>query len=93
MKEMKRTMLRLFFTLEVIIFTGVYFFGAHGMSHVWRLKKEINGIQQDIATLENEVQTMHNKIARWKSHPYEQEKLAREQLQMARPGEKIYYIT
>ena len=93
MKEFKKTMLRLFFTMELIVFTGVYLFGAQGIQRVWRLKKEIVIIEEEIGQLHSETTAINDRIVSWNSHSYGKEKMAREQLQMARTGEEIYYIT
>lgn len=93
MKEFKKTMLRFFFTLELIVFTAVYFFGAQGIQHAWRLNKEIGLIDQEITELTQETKSINDRIVAWHSHSYYKEKIAREQLQMARPWEEIYYIT
>ena len=92
MLELKKKMLRMFFTLELVIFTGMYFFGAQGLAHAWRLNKEVSAVDYEVAMLETENQGWRDRLLAWEQHPYYKEKEARVQLQMAKPQEQIYYI-
>lgn len=92
MINLKKTMLRLFFTLEMIAFTGVYLFGAQGVYQIWRLKKDIDGIQAEIDDLSGQTTELNDRIVAWHNHCYYKEKIAREQLQMARATDEVYYI-
>jgi len=93
MKTIKRIFLRVFFVLELIVFGFVYACGPHGFYALQELEQQNNQLQTDAAMLKQEVQMLERKIAQWHAHPFYKEKIAREQLQMARKGDKIYYVS
>lgn len=93
MKAIKRIFLRVFFGVELFVFALVYVFGPHGLYALRELENQNNTLQAEAATLKQEVQELEDKIAQWDAHPFYKEKIAREQLQMARKGDKIYYIS
>jgi cell division protein FtsB len=92
MKEIKRTILRVFFGLELVAFTGIYFFGPHGKQRLWQLNQENVTIIAQIDSLKADVHTLEQHIVQWNTHPFYKEKIAREQLQMACKDEKIYLV-
>jgi cell division protein FtsB len=49
-------------------------------------------VEQDILVLKKEVQDLQEELVAWQTDPFYKEKVAREQLQMARPGEELFYI-
>lgn len=89
----KQYVARVFFTAEIFIFAGIYFFGAQGLHAVWQLQHENSKAQQTVSVLQEEVTHLEHELHAWQHHPFYKEKLAREQLQMARPGEQIYYLS
>lgn len=91
MRVVKKKILRLFFSVEVLVFTAVYLFGAHGIQTLMGLKKENNALLVDIESLKQEVVALESDIAIWQSDDFYTEKIAREQLQMAKKGDTIYY--
>ena len=92
MKTVKRTLLRLFFGLEVCVFVGVYLFGPSGLQTIVRLKRENRQLDQEIEQLQVRVAVAEQKLAVWQSDDFYKEKIAREQLQMARKGDEIFYL-
>ena len=92
MKTVKRTLLRLFFGLEVCVFVGVYLFGPSGLQTIVRLKRENRQLDQEIEELQARVAVAEQKLAVWQSDDFYKEKIAREQLQMARKGDEIFYL-
>lgn len=88
----KKRLLRIFFGLEIIMFCYVYFFGAQGWQYIQKLKVENKDKKQEIVLMQKKLHKLELKIARWESHPFYKEKLARERLQMARKDEQIYYV-
>jgi cell division protein FtsB len=93
MNYSKQYLLRGFFAVEIVIFSGIYFFGAQGLHNVWRMQHENSNVQHTLTALQGEVAHLEQELYAWQHHPFYKEKLAREQLQMARPGEQIYYIS
>lgn len=92
MRTFKRTMLRVFFALEVFIFIGVYLFGPSGLQTMLRLEHENAELGREIEVLQTEVGSWEQKIVVWKADDFYKEKIAREQLQMARVGDEIFYL-
>jgi len=92
MKTFKRTMLRVFFAIEICVFLGVYLFGPGGLQTMVRFEGENRALDEQINELKMEVQLWEHKIALWQSDDFYKEKIAREQLQMARSGDQIFYV-
>ncbi len=67
-------------------------FGEHGYLALRRERKEFNSLQQQIQRLQQENQELEKQIKALKSDPKAIEKLAREQMRLARPGEIIYTL-
>jgi cell division protein FtsB len=67
-------------------------FGEHGYLALRRQKKELQSLQQQILKLQQENQELEKQIESLKSDPKAIEKLAREQMRLARPGEVIYVL-
>ncbi len=88
----KKLLLRLFFTAEILLFGWFYYYGVRGIVAVQELKAENNEIAVQVADLQNEIDAVDAQIIAWNSDPYFKEKIAREQLQMARDGDEIYVI-
>ncbi|MCL5875882.1 MAG: septum formation initiator family protein [Candidatus Dependentiae bacterium] len=92
MHESKRWIMSLLLAGELLFFSFTFFFGSHGIQALHELRKEITLLQGDIVILENEVDVLNADIIQWRENDFYREKMAREQLQMARKEETIYYI-
>ena len=89
----KRSLLWFFVGAEVSIFITMYLFGSHGIQKMRSLKKELVQVQAQKAVIQSEIDELSVTIHQWKTNDFHAEKLAREQLQMARPAEQLYVIT
>jgi cell division protein FtsB len=67
-------------------------FGAHGFIAMRRTQNEINKVRQDIERLNSENAELGEQVKALKSDPHLIEKIAREELQHAKPGEVIIRI-
>ena len=67
-------------------------FGEHGWLALRRQRNEYESLQKQIQKLQQENQQLEQQINALKSDPKAIERLAREQLRMARPGEVIYTL-
>jgi cell division protein FtsB len=67
-------------------------FGQHGYLALRRQQRDFESLQQQIQQLEKENQQLELQIKGLKSDPKAIEKLAREQMGMARPGEIIITV-
>ncbi len=86
----KQTILRLFFTGEVLLFTWFYFCGTNGIFAVTKLKKESFIIEQQIETTTREIELLQTTICAWQSDSFYKEKEAREKLHMAESNSIVY---
>jgi len=73
-----------------IVLEGI--FGAHGVLAMLRLKREVHETQQQLQRVGKDNQKLGNQVRALKSDPNTIERLAREQLGLARPGEVIYKL-
>jgi cell division protein FtsB len=67
-------------------------FGAHGFIAMRRKQTEILQVQKDIDRLNSENRELGQQVKALKSDPHLIEKIAREELQHAKPGEVIIRI-
>ena len=92
MVQAKRFLLRLFFGVEIFLFLLIYVFGTQGLQVVLGMRKENGALSLEIRQLEEEVKALKKTILSWKKDPFYKERVAREQLHMARSGDEIYFL-
>ena len=78
--------------LEVIFFVGFYFYGSHGRRELSALQRDNVMLEGKVATLQKEIIHLNQEIDEWNTYPWYREKIARESLQMAFPGEEIFLL-
>jgi cell division protein FtsB len=64
--------------------------GERGAIHLWRLQGEKGKLDEQNYRLQKENEALRQKIARLRNDDFFLEKIAREELNLARPGEIIY---
>lgn len=67
-------------------------FGAHGFIAMRRTQKEIDQVREQIGKLNNENKSLSNQVNSLKTDPKAIERIAREEMGLARPGEIIYRL-
>lgn len=67
-------------------------FGAHGVLAMHRAQQEAAREQQEIDRINQENAELQNRVNRLKTDPQAIERIAREQMGLARPGEYIFKI-
>jgi cell division protein FtsB len=67
-------------------------FGAHGFIAMRRTQKEIEQIRQQIGKINEENKSLTDEVSSLKTDPTAIERIAREQMGLARPGELIYKL-
>lgn len=67
-------------------------FGPHGYLALRRERQDFDALQQKIQELKKENQQLEGQIKSLKSDPKAIEKMAREQMGLARPGEIIFTL-
>jgi len=92
MKALKKMALRIFFVVEIVVFIFVYVFGPQGMQALRHVQQENAVIEKNIHALRTEIQELEDTIIAWQTYPFYKEKIAREQLQMARKSDQVYYL-
>lgn len=83
---------KVFFLLELLIFSTVYSLGGQGLQTIYYMSQHNRQLQQDIVNLQHTVTALEQQLQYWQTDDFYKEQLAREQLQMARPQEQIYYL-
>jgi cell division protein FtsB len=79
--------------LEVVLFFGNYFIADNGFPAIMAMQQENSQLLTEIGSIKNDLHMLEEKLIAWHSCPYYQEKIAREQLHMARKDESIYYVS
>lgn len=88
----KRHFLRFFFVFEIMIFLGIYFLSPHGVRILSNMHKENRYVVDKIEELQKDIQTLEAEVAEWEHNSFYKEKIAREQLQMAKSSDEVYFL-
>jgi len=67
-------------------------FGPHGFIAMRRTQMEIEQVQQQIGKMNDENKSLADQVSSLKSDPKAIERIAREEMGLARPGEMIFKI-
>jgi cell division protein FtsB len=91
MPRIKKSILVGIILLEILVFVWLYVYGNYGLCEIAALQKEndqhvqaIQNLKQEIADCKQQLQNL--------SRPFYQEKIAREQLQMAHKHDTILLL-
>lgn len=76
-----------------LFMTFLAIYGDQGWRGIKRFQQEINKLQKRIELLQQENQSLAEEIQKLRTEPYYTEKIAREELGMVKPGEKVFIIT
>lgn len=88
----KRIILRLALCAEVATFGIIYFTSPSGFKALSLLSTENQELQLRIADVEKDLARLRSEISDWGVYAWYKERMAREELQMAYPGEEIFLI-
>ena len=72
-----------------IIALGILGFGGQSLGRLWNMKREVDGLEREIAALRAETDRVSASVTRLRSDPDSIEQIAREELGLIRPGERI----
>ena len=76
-----------------LVLLGVHdIFGTHGFVAMWRTQTELKDLRAEIDRLDKENAQMTNQVTALKTDPATIERLAREQMGLAKPGEFIFKL-
>lgn len=65
-------------------------FGAHGVLAMRRSQKEVQEIRKDISRLDEDNLRLQDRVKSLKTDPAAIEKIMREEMKLARPGEVVF---
>jgi cell division protein FtsB len=68
---------------------GAAVFGENGVLHLRRLRTEVATLHRDVQTLEAENERLSRALIELRSDPAALERIAREELGLVRPGERV----
>ena len=68
---------------------GLLVLGGAGAVRVWQLKQEVEALDQEVQVLRVEADRLTRTVDRLREDPALVEQIAREDLGMVRPGEKV----
>jgi len=74
----------------ILMLSLVTIVGERGALHLWRLRGEKTQLDEQNYRLQTENRTLRQRIARIRNDNQYLEKLAREELNLVRPGEVVY---
>lgn len=83
---------RYFFALAFCLLLLQDVFGTHGLMAMHRSKAQIQNIQAQIDRLDKENHDLQQRIQNLKTDPSAVEKIARDRMGLARPGELIFSL-
>jgi len=92
---MKKRFPKITSALMIVVLIGcisLLFFSDRGLISLWELKKEKTDIQQEINSLRKEIASLKRESEKLEFDQNYIEKIAREKLKMAKPGEKVFKI-
>ena len=75
-------------TLAVIAL-AILGFGGQSLGRLWNMKREVDGLEREIVALRAETDRVSASVARLRSDPDSIEQIAREELGLIRPGERV----
>ena len=90
--KLKQMVMRILLLAEMALFTHMYVFGKSGLQLLRVQKIQLTELSITVAQLQKEVGVLESEMNEWEIHDFYKEKVAREQLQMARKGDKLFYI-
>ena len=77
-------------SLLILLLAVVTIVGERGALHLWRLRGEKNQLDEQNFQLQKTNEELRQRIARIRNDNFYLEKLAREELNLVRPGEVVY---
>ncbi len=80
------------FAMPLVFFLVGALFGENGVVKLWRLKREIQRVEQDNVQLEADNKRLEREIKLLKTNRTFIEALARKELGYAKKGEKVYWF-
>ena len=90
--NIQKKIIKLMLLLGLLVLLITFFFGDHGLYHLYTLKSERKRIQAEIDYLRNQRITLEDEKTRLKTDYKYIEEMAREKYRMAKKGEKVFKV-
>tara|TARA_B100000401_G_C52225706_1_gene448146 strand:- start:42 stop:359 length:318 start_codon:yes stop_codon:yes gene_type:complete len=90
--NIQKKIIKLFLLLGIGILLITFFFGDHGLYHLYTIKSERNKIQKEIDHLREKRIVLEDEKTRLKTDFKYIEEMAREKYRMAKKGEKVFKV-
>ena len=90
--NIQRKVIRFFLLISVAILLITFFFGDHGLYHLYTIKAERKKIQGEIDFLREKRVVLENEKTKLKTDFKYIEEMAREKYRMAKKGEKVFKV-
>lgn len=90
--RIKKLFMRLLLMVEMMALGYLYIFGTHGIEELQKQRMVVAGLEKNVVHLKADVEQLEKEIHAWQTNDFYKEKVAREQLQMARKGDELFYI-
>jgi cell division protein FtsB len=84
--------MRLLLLVEMAGFGYLYMYGTNGMQTLAKQRETVITLENNVVKLKNDIEHLEEEIYAWQTDDFYKEKVAREQLQMARKGDELFYI-
>ena len=90
--NIQKKVVKLFLLLGIGILLITFFFGDHGLYHLYTIKSERSKIQKEIDNLREKRIVLENEKTKLKTDFKYIEEMAREKYRMAKKGEKVFKV-
>ncbi len=90
--NLKRFLMRMLLCAEMCMFGYLYVCGKNGLQLLTSKNQELALLESQCNALQQDVSLLQSDIHAWQTNDFYKEKIAREQLQMARKDDKLFFI-
>ena len=90
--NIQKKVIKLFLLLGIGVLLITFFFGDHGVYHLYTIKSERSKIQKEIDSLREKKLVLEDEKTRLKTDFKYIEEMAREKYRMAKKGEKVFKV-
>ena len=90
--QIKKTIVNVFLLSEMVCFIYLYLLGTNGIKILQNQRLMVYELRKELELAEKEVKQLQEELYVWQTDDFYKEKVTREQLQMARKDDKLFYI-
>jgi cell division protein FtsB len=90
--RIKKAFMRLLLMAEMTALGYLYFFSTNGIEALQKQRAVVTHLEKNVVELKKEIEHLEQEMHAWQTDDFYKEKIAREQLQMARKGDELFYI-